>query len=491
MRARTSDERLRGRARAWLAEQGYAALPDGTTSTRRRPAARLSMIELLIVAVVVLGYALVSQRLAASPVTAPMVFTAAGLLVGAGGLGWFDLTLEGEGTSLLVEATLVLVLFTDAIRIDLRALRRQAGLPGRLLGIGMPLTVLAGAGRRCCWCPGWASSRAPCWPPSSPPPTRPWARPSSATRGCPPGSARPSTSRAGSTTGSRSRWSPCCWRRSPPRPSVGPATGPGWLRGRSGFGLLAGLVAGVVGGKLLDLRATAGAVEGIYRQLATLSIAAAAYALAGVLDGNGFIAAFTAGLAFGAVAREGCRDVQDFTEDEGELLSAVTFLIFGAVLVGPELGALTWPIAAYVVASLTVVRVLPVLVALVGSGTLLETRLFLGWFGPRGLASILFALLVATELDSPASETIFTVAAWTVLVSVFAHGLTAHAWAGRLGRRVSALTEPMPETEPVPELPTRRTPPRASSDATSPRRRPTVRADRCLIGRGSLPDKQT
>jgi NhaP-type Na+/H+ or K+/H+ antiporter len=175
------------------------------------------------------------------------------------------------------------------------------------------------------------------------------------------------------------------------------------------------------------------------------------------LDGNGFIAAFVAGLSFGHIARRQCTGVQDFTEDEGELLSAITFVLFGAVLVGPVLDNLTWQIALYVVLSLTVVRIVPVLLSLTGSGTFFETRLFLGWFGPRGLASILFALLVVEELDSDVGRTIFTVAAWTVLVSIFAHGLTANAWAGRLARRLNAEAEPMPEMEPVPELATRST----------------------------------
>ena len=426
------------------------------------------MIELLIVALAVLGYALVSQRLSASPVTAPMVFTTVGLLVGAGGLGWFDLTLEGEGTTLLVEATLVLVLFTDAIRIDLRALRRQAGLPGRLLGIGMPLTVLAGAGAAVLLVPGLGLVEGALLAAVLAPTDAALGQAVVSDRRLPTRIRQTINVESGLNDGIAVPLVTVLLAAVAAEAVGGAGDWAGLAARQIGFGLLAGLVAGVLGGKVLDLRATAGAVEGIYRQLATLSIAAAAYAFAGVLDGNGFIAAFTAGLAFGAVAREGCRDVQDFTEDEGELLSAITFLIFGAVLVGPELGALTWPIAAYVVGSLTVVRMVPVLVALIGSGTLLETRLFLGWFGPRGLASILFALLVATELDSPESSTIFTVAAWTVLVSVFAHGLTAHAWAGRLGRRVSALREPMPETEPAPELPTRRTPrpPGAATRAT-------------------------
>ena len=428
------------------------------------------MIELLIVALVVLGYALVSERLARSPITAPMVFTTAGLVVGAGGLGWFDLTVEGEATTVLVEATLVLVLFTDAIRIDLRALRRQAALPGRLLGVGLPLTVLAGAAAAVLIVPGLGLVEAAL--------LAAVLAPTDAALGQAVVSDQRLPTRIRQTINVESGLNDgiavpvvTVLLAAVAAESVGGAGDWVGLAARQvGFGLLAGLVVGVVGGRLLDSRAVAGAVEGIYRQLATLAIAATAYACAGVLDGNGFIAAFTAGLAFGQVAREGCADVQDFTEDEGELLSAITFLLFGAVLVGPVLGELTWPIAWYVVTSLTVVRMLPVLLVLTGSGTLLETRLFLGWFGPRGLASILFALLVATELEVPAGDTIFVVAVWTVLVSVFAHGLTARPWAGRLARRLGEETDPMPETEPAPEMPTRRgpaPPPRARRETES------------------------
>ena len=417
------------------------------------------MTELLIVALVVLGFALVSKRLSASPVTAPMVFTTVGLVVGLGGLGWFDLTLENEAVTVLVEATLVLVLFTDAIRIDLRALRRQAGLPGRLLGIGMPLTVLVGAGVAVLVVPGVTLLEGALLAAVLAPTDAALGQAVVSDQRLPTRVRQTINVESGLNDGIAVPVVTVLLAAVAAEGVGGAGDWVGLAARQVGFGVLAGLLAGVVGGRLLDSRAAAGAVEGVYRQLATLSVAVAAYALAGVVDGNGFIAAFTAGLAFGQVASRQCSDVQDFTEDEGELLSALTFLVFGAVLVGPVLGDLTWPVAAYVVASLTVVRVLPVLVALSGSGTLLETRLFLGWFGPRGLASILFALLVATELDSPAASTIFTVAAWTVLVSVFAHGLSAHAWAGRLARRLEGLGDPVPETGPAPELPTRRRPP--------------------------------
>ncbi len=414
------------------------------------------MLELLLVAVAVLGFALVSGRLALSPVTAPMVFTTVGLVVGAGGFGWFDLELGDEGVSILVEATLVLVLFTDAIRIDLRALRLEAALPGRLLGVGMPLTVVAGAGAGLVLVPSLgiaeafllaavlaptdaALGQAVVSDPRLPVRVRQALNVES---GLNDGIAVPVVTIllalvVAEETGGASDWAALAAQQ-------------------VGFGALVGAGLGLVGGKLLDIRARAGAVDGVYRQLAAIGVAVSAYSLSVLVGGNGFIAAFAAGLAFGQVARAHCGNVQDFSEDEGELLSATTFLIFGAVVAGPVLDALSWPIALYVLASLTVVRMVPVLLALIGSGTIIETRLFLGWFGPRGLASILFALLVSQEAQSASGRTMLTVAAWTVLVSVFAHGLTASPWAGRLGHRLSERTQPMPETEPVAELPTRR-----------------------------------
>ncbi|CAN5705935.1 hypothetical protein BH24ACT5_BH24ACT5_01150 [soil metagenome] len=222
-----------------------------------------------------------------------------------------------------------------------------------------------------------------------------------------------------------------------------------------GFGVLAGVAAGCFGAMALKTRMVIKAVNGLYAQLATISIAVAAFALAGVLDGNGFIAAFTAGVAFGRVAPELGPDVQDFTEDEGALLSAVTFLVFGAVLAGPVLDELTVRTAVYALLSLTVIRVVPVLIAMVGTGTLWETRWFIGWFGPRGLASILFALLVLEGMEDRAGASIFAVAAWTVLASIFLHGATAEIWGRRIAGRFASMPSTLTETGPATELPTR------------------------------------
>ncbi len=414
------------------------------------------MLGLSIIAVAVLGYALVSERLALSPLTPAMFFTSVGLVVGKGGFGWFDLAVEGGAVTALVEATLVLVLFSDAVRIDLRLLRREATLPARLLGVGMPLTIIAGTIVGVVLFPvlgvaGAALLAAVLAPTDAalgqavvgdsrlPPRVRQTLNVES---GLNDGIAVPVVTVLIAVVIAEEAGRPGDWLALAAR--------------EVGFGLAAGLLMGIVGGKLLDSGVLAGRVRGAYRQLAAISVAALAYSAASLVGGNGFIAAFTAGIAFGHVARAHCAGVQEFAEDEGELLAALTFVVFGAVLAGPLLGALDWQTALYALLSLTVVRVVPVMIALVGSQTLLETRAFMGWFGPRGLASILFALLALEEVAGEVGAIVFAVAIWTVLLSVFAHGLTASTWASRLARRLVTVQSSQVEVGSAPELPTRR-----------------------------------
>jgi NhaP-type Na+/H+ or K+/H+ antiporter len=162
--------------------------------------------------------------------------------------------------------------------------------------------------------------------------------------------------------------------------------------------------------------------------------AALAYGAAVGLHGSGFIAAFVAGAVFRFAYRRDPAPLTELGEELGSVLNGVTFVLFGAVLLGPALTQLTWELALYAVLSLTVVRMLPVLVAMLGSGARGPTVAFLGWFGPRGLASIVFAVIVIEESRLP-HETLITLAIYvTVGLSVLAHGLTAAPLAGRYAR---------------------------------------------------------
>ena len=416
------------------------------------------MVELLVVALSVFGFAMFSQRSSLSPVTAPMVFAAVGLLVGTVGVDWFDLTLDSEVVSVLVEGTLVLVLFTDAARIDLRALRTEAALPARLLAIGLPLTIVTGTAAAALLFDELTLIEAGLVAAVLAPTDAALGQAVVSDRRLPVRIRQSLNVESGLNDGIMVPVVTVLLALSVAEADVAGAGAWGeFLARQLGFGLAAGVLAGAAGGWLLHRRAVAGELEGTYRQLAALAVAAGAFAGAEVLGGNGFIAAFVAGLAFARVATSECADVRDFTEDEGELLTSLTFLVFGAALAGPRLSHLSWQIGLYAVASLTVVRLVPVLIALARSGTLLETRLFVGWFGPRGLASILFALLVSQELQGTGADLILDIAVWTVLLSIFAHGLSASWWAGRLGNRLAARHETVAENRPAPELPTRRT----------------------------------
>ncbi|MBH0129296.1 sodium:proton antiporter [Salinibacterium sp. NK8237] len=415
------------------------------------------MTELVIIAVVVFAFAMVSQRLSLSPVTAPMVFTAVGILLGTAGAQWFHLDLKSDVVSILVEATLVLVLFTDAVRIDLRALRKQVLLPLRLLGIGLPLTIVLGAVAAAALFDQLTFIEAALIAAILAPTDAALGQAVVSDKRLPVRIRQALNVESGLNDGIMVPVVTVFLAVAAAETGVASSESWGVFAAQQiGFGILMGGAVGAIGGWLLSRASSAGQVDGIYRQLATIAIAVAAYAGAGVVGGNGFIAAFVAGLAFSAVARDHCKDVQDFTEDEGELLGSITFLVFGAVLAAPILTSLTWQIALYVVLSLTVVRMVPVLISMAWSGTRFETRLFIGWFGPRGLASILFALLVFDELSGSVADTVFSVAVWTILVSVFAHGATASPWTAQLARHLSSAPASAAELKHVQEMPARR-----------------------------------
>lgn len=187
-------------------------------------------------------------------------------------------------------------------------------------------------------------------------------------------------------------------------------------------------------------------------QVIPVAGAALAYGTAAALGGSGFIAAFVAGALFGRLEQGDPARITRLTEEVGELLNGVTFLIFGAVLLGPALAEVTWRVVLYAAISLTVVRMLPVAVAMAGTRARLPTVAFLGWFGPRGLASIVFALIVVQESDLPQTPTILLATYVTVGLSVMLHGVSAAPLADRYARWYEAHTRdqrPTMESGPV------------------------------------------
>jgi NhaP-type Na+/H+ or K+/H+ antiporter len=412
--------------------------------------------EIALVAGLVVAYALVSRRLESTPVTGPMVFVGFGVLIGSGGLDIIDIGMGEGAVRVLAEATLVLLLFTDAIRIDLGRLRMQAELPGRLLGIGLPLTVVLGTATALLvfdlglW---EAALLAAILAPtdaalghavvSSPRVPIRIRQALNVESGLNDGLMLPViTLLLALAAADIDIETPGYWAQ--------------FVAEQIGYALLVGVAAGYAGGWLIREFSGRNWMDGAYRQLATLAVGVGAFGLAEAVRGNGFVAAFVAGLAFGATARDYCDGVYDFAEDEAQLLALLTFLFFGAALAGPAVDELTWQITLYAGLSLTVVRMLPVAFALIGTRLRRPTVGYLGWFGPRGLASILFGLFVLEDAELPVAEELFLTVIWTVLFSIAIHGASSVWLSERYGKWFAQYGRPeMREAIVVDEMPTR------------------------------------
>jgi len=235
---------------------------------------------------------------------------------------------------------------------------------------------------------------------------------------------------------------------------AGGATHPAQVIGEEiGYGLAGGIVAGTIAAAIVNTAGARGLIADEWRQIVPVAAAALAYGIAEALGGSGFIAAFTAGALFGLIARKSSAGTMRFTEETGALLDAVTFLVFGAILLGPALEHVSWQIALYAVLSLTIVRMLPVALCLLGTKARGPTVAFIGWFGPRGLASIVFAVIVE-DTHQAHGGTILTACYLTVGLSVLVHGLSAAPLVSRYAawyRAAGGVRPPAMESEPAHE----------------------------------------
>jgi len=400
---------------------------------------------LAIVAALVLVYAGCSRRLERSILTGPILFVGAGLLAGSEGLGWLDLRLGGSAARTLAEATLALMLFADASRINIAALRREVGLPVRLLGIGLPLTIVAGTALAALLFTqlGWTEALV----------LAIVLAPTDAALGqqVVTDQRLPVRIRQGLNVESGLNDGICV-----PLLFIALALGEAednaitvhsavqLVLDEIGWGLVGGLIAGVAAAVILRIARQRNLVADHWVQVIPLSAAALSYGIAVALGGSGFIAAFVAGLAFGVLERAADGDLTYLVDSGGQLLNAVTLIVFGAVALGQAMHRLDWRIALYAVLSLTVVRMVPVALALAGLHARRPTVAFVGWFGPRGLASLVFALIVLEEAKLPHVELLITTAVITVGLSVLAHGLSAAPLSDAYARWFAGHAEPPP-----------------------------------------------
>ena len=426
--------------------------------------------ELAIVAATVLAVAGVSRRLTGTPVTPAMVFVLVGVLVGPLVLDEVTSAPTGSGVRTLAEATLAVVLFADASRIKPRVLKREYAVPLRLLGIGLPLTIGLGALLAALIFDQLSVTEAIV--------LAILLAPTDAALGeaVVTEPRLPSRIRQGLNVESGLNDGICV-------PLLLIALAAADVEDKStsghhaitivveeiGYGIIGGVAAGLAAAAVVAIAYRRNLISGSWLQVIPVAGAGLAYGIAVALGGSGFIAAFVAGAIFGGLVSQESEQASRLNEELGGLLGGVTFLIFGAVLLGPALKHVSWQIALYAVLSLTLIRMLPVAIAMIGTGARTPTVGFLGWFGPRGLASIVFAVIVVEEAHLPGAETILLTTYLTIGLSVLAHGLSAAPLAERYAHWYESHPRdrrPAMESVPTPDHRTRGAP-RSSPEATA------------------------
>ncbi|WP_405525752.1 cation:proton antiporter [Streptomyces avidinii] len=390
----------------------------------------------------VVGYGVLSRRLSTTVVSGPLVFMLCGLAIGPLGLDLLDPARDLEVTRALLEGALVLLLFSDAAGIRAGDLRREEFLPLRLLAVGLPATMALG------WLVAWPLL----------PGLGVWElalvavvlAPTDAALGQQAVSDKrvPALVRGGLSVESGLNDGLALPFFVLALAAAGEGHGhPGIAETFLRALLLSsaiGIAAGRSGASLLRWSLSRGWSSSDWQQFLALAVPVIAYAVCVSAEGSGFIGAWVAGLAFGIQLRRAPadRDARPrgvepeestrFTERLGLLLSSLSFLVFGAVILGPVLQHLTWRPVVYGLISLTVVRMLPVAIALAGSGLRPASVAYIGWFGPRGLASLVFGL-IAFEEHLPGGALTSEVVAVTVGLSILLHGATAPYLGNRYG----------------------------------------------------------
>jgi sodium/hydrogen antiporter len=414
------------------------------------------VVDLAVLAAIIFAFGLVSRRLEGTVLTAPFVFVAAGIVLGPAGLGLVEFGLDDHTVLLLGEIALAIVLFTDAARINLSALRQNEGLPLRLLGIGTPLTIALGTVVAALVLTDLTFWEAAIVGAVLAPTDAALGQAVVSNPRVPVRVRQALNVEAGLNDGLSVPFLALFLTLAVAEEELQPASY--WIRfalEQVGLGVLVGVGVGLAGGWLVSRASKRGWMTDSSQRLALLALAIIAWALADQIGGNGFIAAFVGGLAVGPTVERVGEQLIRFTEAEGQLLNLSVFFIFGVLVIG-LIQPLSWEVALYALLSLSVIRMLPVVVSLAGTHLRSVSVLFMGWFGPRGLASIVLGIIVVAEAPLLAGrEEIELVVALTVLLSVLLHGATAAPLSAVYARRVDRMAADVPEKKGAVEVPTR------------------------------------
>ncbi|HHB76597.1 MAG TPA: sodium:proton antiporter [Desulfobulbus sp.] len=391
---------------------------------------------ILGITLVVLGYGYVSKFLARLNISGPMVFTAVGVLLSPLGIGRGKVAIDSELVQIVAEIALIIILFSDAASLDLKRLRESWRLPARLLFIGLPLCIVLSTAAARFFFPGEPESYLLLLALVLAPTDAALGKAVVSDRRVPArirsvinvesglndGIVFPILITVvtlivdGTTAGHGSGWL-------------------GYVARQIVFGAVVGAGSGYLGGRLASLVIRRRWMENSFENLVPIALAVFSYYLAEFVGGNGFISAFFSGLFLGNFNETLRTHVEDFAESEGELLALVCFLVFGLAFIPAVLPFWNFKVMFYSLLSLSLLRMVPVAVSLVGSGLDQWSKMFIGWFGPRGIASLLYVLIVVHQIGSiKGHEIIYAVIGLTICLSIFAHGISARPLAAVYGK---------------------------------------------------------
>lgn len=391
-------------------------------------------IEIAIIALFTFVYSVFSARIEKLPTSAPIIFVFLGITLGPIGLDVFKADVEQKEFRILTDLTLALILFIDAANANTSILKKYLKIPARMLLIGLPGAMFLGC-IAAIWIFDLSVYEAAILGIALA------ATDAALGKGVVTNKKVPERLREGLNFESGLNDGLCvpfllvfialAKGSAADGESVSAL---GLVLQEIGIGAFVGLTMAGVGAWMLRKFWEKGWISQIWIQLSVPALAITCFAIAQSAHGSGYIAAFVGGLLFGKLAKDSTHKLVMAGEGIGEAMAMLTWMIFGVSVISKVYGAFSWDIIVYTLLSLTVIRVLPIFLSLTGTGESTNSKLFLGWFGPRGLASIVFAIIIINA-ELPGSQFIALVIVCTVLLSLVLHGITANPYANWIGSK--------------------------------------------------------
>ncbi len=392
--------------------------------------------DLTLLTIFILVYSSVAGFIERSWISGPIVFTCFGLFIGPEGFNLLSWNTDRETMRNLAEVTLAVVLFTDAAGADMRVLKKTSMLPVRLLFIGLPLTILLGFALGVMIFDGVSLLIIALLATMLAPTDAALGQAVVTNQSVPDEVRQTLNAESGLNDGICIPVLLLFLAMALGHVSDGDtgALAVKLLIEEIGIGLAVGLSITFISVQLLKFSWQRKWLTPTWIQIPVVALALTCFSLAQYLGGSGFIAAFSGGLLFGILEKSMRDKFLRAAEGTGDTLALITWVIFGAAVAGSVLQSISWQVLFYAILSLTVIRMLPVFLALSGSGISTEGKLFIGWFGPRGLASIVFAVIVLSS-NLPVDNVLTRTVACTIILSIILHGVTANLWARAYGKR--------------------------------------------------------